>query len=107
MSTFDIVTAKEIWTILNQLTPLEEARAYQSIFAKGEVKVKSESLQRPLYRRVGSLPSWAAEGIFAMPVEQLDNWLDAVPDVENLEDLIGPAPSVGRGHRGVYTERPG
>ena len=91
--------------MLNQLTPLEETRAYQSIFAKGEakgettgeakgeVKGKSESLQRLLHRRFGSLPNWATERIAGVPAEQLDTWLDAVLDVENLEALIGPAPS--------------
>jgi hypothetical protein len=98
---FRDLTAEEIWTMLNQLTPLEETRAYQSSFAKGEttgeakgeVKGKSESLQRLLHRRFGSLRDWATARIAAVPAEQLDTWLDAVLDVQNLEVLIGPAPS--------------
>jgi hypothetical protein len=36
------LTAKEIWAMLNLITPIEETRAYQSIFAEGEDKGKAE-----------------------------------------------------------------
>ena len=34
------LTAKEIWAMLNLVTPIQETRAYQSIFAEGEAKAK-------------------------------------------------------------------
>ena len=57
---FQALTDEEIWTMLNVLTPLEETRAYQSIFAKGEAKGKAEGkaddLKRLLARRLGPVP---------------------------------------------------
>ncbi len=34
------LTAKEIWAMLNLVTPIQETRAYQSIFAEGEAKAR-------------------------------------------------------------------
>ena len=41
---FQTLTAEEIWTMLNVLIPIEETRAYQSIFAKGEAKGNADGL---------------------------------------------------------------
>lgn len=109
---FRSLTEEEIWTMLNIFMPLEETRAYQSIFAKGrakgeaegeakgeakgevkgEVKGEAKALKRQLTRRFGPLPKWAAARIDAATIEQLDAWLDAIFDAESLEALIGPPP---------------
>ena len=100
------LTAKEIWAMLNLVTPIQETRAYQSIFAEGEaegkVKGKAEGraegkaestasvLKRLAARRFGPLPDWARRRIEAAPVAQLDAWLDGIFDAESLVALIGP-----------------
>ncbi|EGV16349.1 DUF2887 domain-containing protein [Thiocapsa marina] len=114
------LTAKEIWAMLNLVTPIQETKAYQSIFAEGEAKGeekgeakgeakgkamgqamgkamgKAESLKRLLTRRFGPLPTEAEQRIDTAPVAQLDAWLDGIFDAPSLEDLIGghagPAP---------------
>jgi hypothetical protein len=94
---FRELTAKEIWAMLNLVTPIQETKAYQSIYAEGEVKGKTEgkaegkaeSLKRLLARRFGQLPAHAEQRIDAAPVAQLDAWLDRIFDAASLEDLIG------------------
>jgi predicted transposase YdaD len=90
------LTAKEIWAMLNLVTPIQETRAYQSIFAegkargeaKGEATGKASTLKRLLTRRFGPVPTWAEQRIDTAPVTQLDAWLDNIFDAANLEDLI-------------------
>ena len=83
--------------MLNIFTPLEETRAYQSIFAKGEAKGraegKAEDLKRLLARRFGHLPKWAAARIDAADIDQMDAWLDGIFDAKTLEALLGPPPA--------------
>jgi hypothetical protein len=86
---FRSLTDEEIWAMLNIFTPLEETRAYQSIFAKGEAK----GLKHLLTRRFGPLPKWAAARIDAASIEQMDAWLDGSFDAQSLEDLLGPPPA--------------
>jgi len=91
------LTAKEIWAMLNLVTPIQETKAYQSIFAEGEAKGKAEgeakgkaeSLERLLTRRFGPLPAWATQRIEAAPVAQLDAWLDGIFDAASVAELIG------------------
>ncbi len=91
-------TAEEIWTMLQHLTPLEETRAYQSIFVKGEAKGKvegkiegkAEGIKRLLARRFGPLPPWAEQRIATAPAPQLDAWIDGLLDAESVAALIGP-----------------
>lgn len=83
---FKTLTAREIWAMLNLLTPIEETRAYQSIKAEGKV----EDLTRLLARRFGPLPQWASVRIAMADVTQLNTWLDGLFDATNLESLIGP-----------------
>ena len=79
--------------MLNLVTPIQETRAYQSIFAEGEaegkVKGKAEGtasvLKRLAARRFGPLPDWARRRIEAAPA-----WLDGIFDAESLVALIGP-----------------
>jgi predicted transposase YdaD len=94
---FSRYTDEEIWTMLNLLTPLEETKAYQSIFAKGEArgeargeaKAKVGTLCRQLTRRFGPLPPWAVQRITAAPEAQLDTWLDDIFDATSVKDLLG------------------
>ncbi|NEX23093.1 DUF2887 domain-containing protein [Thiorhodococcus mannitoliphagus] len=94
------LTAKEIWAMLNLVTPIQETRAYQSIFAegkaegeaKGKAEGKASALRRQLTRRFGALPDWVGLRIDAASIEQLDAWLDDIFDAESLVALIGPAP---------------
>jgi hypothetical protein len=91
------LTAKEIWAMLNLITPIQETMAYQSIFAegktegeaKGKTEGKADTLKRQLTRRFGALPDWARRRIESAPVAQLDLWLDGIFDTASAEDLIG------------------
>jgi len=101
------LTAREIWGMLNLVTPIQETRAYQSIFeegktegeAKGKVEGKGEgkasTLKRQLVRRFGAVPGWAQRRIDAAPVAQLDAWLDGIFDAESLLALLGPEDGSG------------
>ena len=95
--------------MLNLVTPIQETKAYQSIFAEGEAegeaegvakgiekgiekgiaKGRADDLKRLLKRRFGALPPWAEQRIEAAPVTQLDAWLDGIFDAQSLEALIG------------------
>jgi predicted transposase YdaD len=96
---FRSLTAKEIWAMLNLVTPIQETRAYQSIFAEGKIEGNAEGnaegkasvLKRLLTRRFGALPTWAERRIDAAPVQQLDVWLDGIFDAESVAALIGSA----------------
>lgn len=91
---FKTFTAREIWAMLNSLTPIEETRAYQSIKAEGKAECKAEAkaedLARLLVRRFGPLPQWASVRIAKADIAQLDTWLDEIFDAIDLESLIGP-----------------
>ena len=94
---FNRYTDEEIWTMLNLLTPLEETKAYQSIFAKGEArgeargeaKAKVGTLCRQLTRRFGPLPPWAMQRITAASEAQLDTWLDDIFEATSVQVLLG------------------
>jgi predicted transposase YdaD len=79
--------------MLNLVTPIEETKAYQSIFAEGKTEGKTEgkagTLCRQLSRRFGPLPSWAEQRIAAASDAQLDTWLDGIFDATGVEDLLG------------------
>ena len=87
--------------MLNVITPIEETKAYQSIFAEGEARGearglakgkaegKADDLKRLRRRRFNALPAWAAQRIDAASITQLDAWLDGVFDAPSLEGLIG------------------
>ena len=81
--------------MLNLITPIEETRAYQSIFEEGEDKGKAagkaSTLKRLLARRFGSVPAWAETRIDAASIAQLDTWLDDILDTASPEALLGPA----------------
>jgi predicted transposase YdaD len=94
---FKSLTKKEIWAMLNVLTPLQETRAYQEIFAEGrakgaaegEAKGEAKSLKRFLARRFGLLPDWAIHQLDNASIEQLDAWLDAIHEAKSITDLLG------------------
>ena len=102
-------TAKEVWAMLNLVTPIQETKAYQSIFAEGRdkgwaegrdkgwaegeaqglAKGKADSLKHLLRRRFDAVPAWAAQRIDAASIAQLDAWLDGIFDASSVEALIG------------------
>ena len=43
------LTVKEIWAMLNLLTPIEETRAYQSIFAEPRARLSARPKARPVF----------------------------------------------------------
>jgi hypothetical protein len=94
---FKDVSAKEIWTMLNVLSPIEQTKAYQSILAegkaegwmKGKTEAKAETLKRQLTRRFGALPAWGASRIDEAPEAEVDQWLEGIFDAQSLEGLIG------------------
>ena len=59
-------------TALNVITPIQETKAYQSIFAEGEAKGKAEGkaddLKRLLRRRFNAMPAWATQRIDAASI---------------------------------------
>ena len=99
------LTAKEIWAMLNVITPIQETKAYQSIFAEGKAEGearglakgkaegkaegKADDIKRLLRRRFNVVPAWAAQRIDAASITQLDAWLDGIFDAPSLEGLIG------------------
>lgn len=40
------LTGKEIWAMLNLITPIQETRAYQSIYAEGKAEGKASTLKQ-------------------------------------------------------------
>jgi hypothetical protein len=86
-------TEEEIWAMLNLVTPIQETKAYQSIYAKGEAageaRGKAITLHSQLTRRFGLLPPWAAQRIAAAPKAQLETWLDGIFDATSVEELLG------------------
>jgi predicted transposase YdaD len=91
--------------MLNLVTPIQETRAYRSIFeegeargeakgkaegkAEGKVEGKASTLKRLLTLRFGALPAWAERRIDAAPLAQLDTWLDGIFAAEGVAALIG------------------
>jgi len=103
------LTAKEVWAMLNLVTPIQETKAYQSIYAEGRdkgwtegrdkgwaegeaqglAKGKADDLKRLLRRRFDTMPAWAEQRIDAASIAQLDTWLDGIFDAASVEALIG------------------
>ena len=58
--------------MLNVITPIQETKAYQSIFAEGKVEGKAEGkaddLKRLLRRRFNAMPAWATQRIDAASI---------------------------------------
>lgn len=104
---FPLLTTEELRAMLSVLTPLEQTRAYQEIFAKGkiegeargeakgEARGKAKGLELQLTRRFGRLPRWAIQRLDTAAMEQLDAWLEGIFDARSLEDLLGPKPKKG------------
>lgn len=99
------LTAKEVWAMLNLVTPIQETKAYQSIFAegrdegwdegkaKGKAEGKADTLKHQLRRRFDTVPAWAEQRIDAASIAQLDTWLDGIFEAQSLDALIGSAPN--------------
>ena len=77
------LTAREIWAMLNLVTPIQETRAYQSIFeegktegeAKGKAEGRASTLKRLLARRFGAVPGWAQRRSGASTRRRWRNWM--------------------------------
>ncbi|HYN77972.1 MAG TPA: DUF2887 domain-containing protein [Lamprocystis sp. (in: g-proteobacteria)] len=99
MERFPRLTNEELRSMLPVLVPLEQTRAYQEIFAKGEAAGKAEGkadgLKRQLKHRFGVLPRWAVARLDAAAMDQLDGWLEGIFEAQSLEDLLGPKPRRG------------
>ena len=99
MERFPLLTEEELRTMFPVLVPLEQTRAYQDIFAKGEAKGeakgKADGLKRLLKRRFGVLPRWAVRRLDQAAIDQLDGWLEGIFEAQSLEDLLGPKPRRG------------
>lgn len=95
---FKDMSAKEIWAMLNVMTPIEQTKAYQSILlegraegrAQGKAEAKADTLKRLLARRFGAVPLWGQERIEKAKEAVLDAWLEGIFDAASLEALIGP-----------------
>lgn len=100
---FPSLTKEELRDMLPVLIPLEQARAYQEIFAlgaaKGKAEGKADGLKRLLTRGFGALPRWAVQRQDAASIEQLDGWLEGIFDAQSLEGLLGPKPRRGMANR--------
>ncbi|WP_295384310.1 DUF2887 domain-containing protein [uncultured Thiodictyon sp.] len=112
MERFPLLTNEELRTMLPVLVPLEQTRAYQEIFAKGEaigktegktegkaegeVKGKADGLKLLLTRRFGALPRWVVHRVDAAAMDELDGWLLGILDAQSLEGLLGPKPRRGQ-----------
>lgn len=112
MERFPLLTNEELRTMFPVLVPLEQTRAYQEIFAKGQAigkaegktegktegkaEGKADGLKLLLKRRFGALPRWAVQRVDAAAMEQLDGWLLGILDAQSLEGLLGPKPRRGQ-----------
>jgi len=101
---FKHLSEEEVLDMLPVLAPLEETRAYKSIFAKGmakgeargkaegkaegEARGKAELLKRLIQRRFKQLPKWAVAKIDKADVMQLDAWAEAIFDAQDIETLL-------------------
>ncbi|WP_295390742.1 DUF4351 domain-containing protein [uncultured Thiodictyon sp.] len=79
---FRALTAKEIGAMLNLVTPIQETRAYQSIFAEGRQR-EANLVLRHLDRRIGPVPKPHQERITVLPIDDLEALLDFA-DVADL-----------------------
>jgi glycosyltransferase involved in cell wall biosynthesis len=84
MERFRTLPLTEIRKMFQTLTPLQETRAYQEIFAHGKIA----SLKRLVTRRFGTIPEWADERIEEADSEQIDHWLDDVLYACSLQQLL-------------------
>ncbi|WPL19281.1 hypothetical protein Thiowin_04398 [Thiorhodovibrio winogradskyi] len=106
LARFDDMTLEEILTMLGELTPLEQTRAYREIVAKnqpiwlqagrkeGRQEGREEGRQREiqfalrlLRRRLGDLTDTQQARIQALPVEQLEDLGEALLDFTATAEL--------------------
>ncbi len=102
LARFDDLTLEEVLTMLGELTPLEQTRAYREIveknqpiwFAEGREEGYEEGRQREvqlvlrqLHRRIGALTEAQQEQVKALPVEPLEDLGEALLDFTASADL--------------------
>jgi predicted transposase YdaD len=91
LARFDDLTLKEILIMLGELTPLEQTRAYREIVEKNQPIWRHEGeaqlVLRLLQRRIGTLTDQQRARVQALPVEQLEDLGEALPDFTAPADL--------------------
>ena len=98
LARFDDLTLEEVLTMLGELTPLEQTRAYREIveknqpiwFAEGQEQGRQREAQlvlRQLHRRIGVLTEAQKGQVKALPVEQLEDLGEALLDFTAAADL--------------------
>lgn len=108
---FDDLSSEEILTMIGNLPPLEQTRAYKEIVAKARPALLAEGekagrqqeaahlAQRLLQRRLGALDAERRERILALTLEPLEDLSVALLDFSGLDDLdawlAGQEPAAG------------
>jgi predicted transposase YdaD len=99
MARFPTLTIEEILTMLGELTPLEQTRAYQDIIARnrpiwikegrkeGCQEEANGLIRRQLARRLGSLSAAQEKGLEALTLTQLEALGEALLDFTDAADL--------------------
>ncbi len=89
---FSVLGAEEILSMLKVLTPLEETRAYQEIFAKGEARGEARGeaklLTKLLIHRFGTLSKVLEARMAQASTVQLEKWGERVLDATTLEEVF-------------------
>lgn len=95
MARFKALSLEEILTMLGELTPLEETRAYREVVAKGEAIGRKEGrqaeakalIQRQLQRRFGALTAVQEDRLEGLSLEALESLGEALLDFTAPRDL--------------------
>ena len=95
LARFDDLTLEEVLTMLGELTPLEQTRAYREIVkknqpiwvAEGRQSEAAQLILRLLHRRIGVLTEAQQGQVKALPVEQLEDLGEALLDFTAAADL--------------------
>ena len=95
MARFKELSLAEVLTMLGEMSPFEETRAYQELMAIGLRQGRHEGRQakaygliaRQLRRRFGSLTSVQQEQLAALSLEHLEVLGEALLDFQCLADL--------------------
>jgi predicted transposase YdaD len=99
MARFQDQALEEILVMLGELTPLEQTRAYREIVAKNQPIWQEEDRQegrrreaqrvavRLLRRRLGTLSKAQQARVQALPVDQLEDLIEALLDFSATADF--------------------
>jgi predicted transposase YdaD len=90
MARFKTLSLEEILTMLGELTPLEETRAYKELVAKGRQEGREREARlvlRQLQRRLGAVSPAQLARIAALPIDALEDLGEALLDFTDTADL--------------------